>query len=104
MSIQFRGDNINEWTEGMRLLVLVVDGDKGEDRIFLGSKFLRQMKPYVYDEGKFLVGRTVSKLDCTTKQEMIDNINYLWFNDKEIKTNCSNLVKSMPRRVKRTDF
>lgn len=41
----------------------------------------------------------VSKMDCSTKKTMIENVIKVWFRDDEIKNLCSNLVESMPNRV-----
>ena len=46
-----------------------------------------------------IVKRCVSKIDCSTKKTMIENVIKVWFCDDEIKNCCSNLVKSIPNRV-----
>ncbi|GFY25229.1 DDE_3 domain-containing protein [Trichonephila clavipes] len=39
--------------------------------------------------------RRVSKMDCSTKKTMIDNVIKVWFRDDETKYLCSNLMESM---------
>ena len=47
-----------------------------------------------------ILQKNISKMDCTTKSNMITAINRVWFHDKQSKGSHENLVKSIPTRVK----
>lgn len=47
-----------------------------------------------------IVKRKLNNYDCTTKDKLITAVIQIWYHDQEIKNKCSNLVNSMPKRVK----
>lgn len=72
VDVQFRDDH-NQWTNKMEVRVMVVEGDqKDEDIMFLGGNFLRKIKPYIYNDGKYLYGRVIDTATATSKGEMFE--------------------------------
>ena len=47
-----------------------------------------------------IIKRRLQKEDCSTMQKMISAVIKVWYHDEELAEMCSNLVESMPKRVK----
>jgi hypothetical protein len=45
-----------------------------------------------------ILKKRLGKTDCSTEERMVTNVTKVWFHDSGVKTICSKLVESMPKR------